>query len=60
MIGMMIRLFKRVFVIVPVLLLTVMGVLTALLLWFLFGADSSEFEFPHEVWIGQMMDWADK
>ena len=60
MIRMLIRLLKRVFVIVPVLLLTVMGVLIALLLWLLFGAGSSEFEFPHEIWIGRMMDWVDK
>lgn len=55
-----IRLIKRLMVIVLVLLLTVMGVLIALLLWMLFGAGASEFEFPHEIWIGRMMDWADR
>ena len=55
-----IRLIKRIMVVVPILSLAVAGVLVALLLWMLFGAGASEFGFPYEIWIGRMMDWAER
>ena len=55
-----IKAIKRWMVVVPVIVMTILGVLAASLLWLFLGEKACKYTFPLESFVDTLMSWAEK